>query len=176
MCVLLWCQYGPFSERVEVTTGPGAPEPCRPPHIICKSPSCAVVSWEVRITYFIFHYTGNEFTIWNSWYTLLKRSQKLCYCFFLFVFFILRICLWIWPLKHHLSFRLHPVMVQQWLSFVWSGGQQRGACRWSTAELQWAMSWKVCCLPPTISAECRRVLEIESTMIFSSILLEGSNN
>ncbi|XP_034166376.2 fibronectin type-III domain-containing protein 3a isoform X2 [Pangasianodon hypophthalmus] len=38
--------YGPFSERVELTTGPGAPEPCRPPHIICKSPSCAVVSWE----------------------------------------------------------------------------------------------------------------------------------
>ncbi|XP_058269297.1 fibronectin type-III domain-containing protein 3a isoform X1 [Hemibagrus wyckioides] len=38
--------YGPFSERIEVTTGPGAPEACRPPHIICKSPSCAVVSWE----------------------------------------------------------------------------------------------------------------------------------
>uniref|UniRef100_A0A8B9J8S3 Fibronectin type-III domain-containing protein 3A n=1 Tax=Astyanax mexicanus TaxID=7994 RepID=A0A8B9J8S3_ASTMX len=24
----------------------GAPEPCRPPHVVCKSPSCAVVSWE----------------------------------------------------------------------------------------------------------------------------------
>uniref|UniRef100_A0A8B9HB02 Fibronectin type-III domain-containing protein n=1 Tax=Astyanax mexicanus TaxID=7994 RepID=A0A8B9HB02_ASTMX len=38
--------YGPYSERTEVTTGPGAPEPCRPPHVVCKSPSCAVVSWE----------------------------------------------------------------------------------------------------------------------------------
>ncbi|XP_026119044.1 fibronectin type-III domain-containing protein 3a isoform X1 [Carassius auratus] len=39
--------YGPFSERTEVTTGPGAPEACRPPHINCKSPTCAVISWEV---------------------------------------------------------------------------------------------------------------------------------
>ncbi|XP_062872362.1 fibronectin type-III domain-containing protein 3a isoform X2 [Trichomycterus rosablanca] len=38
--------YGPYSDRAEVTTGPGAPEACRPPHIVCKSPSCAVVSWE----------------------------------------------------------------------------------------------------------------------------------
>ncbi|XP_036380108.1 fibronectin type-III domain-containing protein 3A-like isoform X1 [Megalops cyprinoides] len=38
--------YGPFSERCEVTTGPGAPEPCRAPHIACRSPTCAVVSWE----------------------------------------------------------------------------------------------------------------------------------
>ncbi|KAJ8368605.1 hypothetical protein SKAU_G00086330 [Synaphobranchus kaupii] len=38
--------YGPYSERCEVTTGPGAPEPCRAPHVGCKSPTCAVVSWE----------------------------------------------------------------------------------------------------------------------------------
>ncbi|KAJ8391437.1 hypothetical protein AAFF_G00089110 [Aldrovandia affinis] len=38
--------YGPFSERCEVTTGAGAPEPCRAPHVGCKSPTCAVVSWE----------------------------------------------------------------------------------------------------------------------------------
>ncbi|XP_077063841.1 fibronectin type-III domain-containing protein 3A isoform X5 [Siphateles boraxobius] len=38
--------YGPFSERSEVTTGPGAPEMCRAPHVTCKSPTCAVVSWE----------------------------------------------------------------------------------------------------------------------------------
>ncbi|XP_059389458.1 fibronectin type-III domain-containing protein 3a isoform X3 [Carassius carassius] len=38
--------YGPFSERSEATTGPGAPEACRPPHINCKSPTCAVISWE----------------------------------------------------------------------------------------------------------------------------------
>ncbi|XP_056612182.1 fibronectin type-III domain-containing protein 3A isoform X3 [Triplophysa dalaica] len=39
--------FGPFSERTEVTTGPGAPEACRPPHINCKSATCAVVTWEV---------------------------------------------------------------------------------------------------------------------------------
>ncbi|KAG9348410.1 hypothetical protein JZ751_002145 [Albula glossodonta] len=38
--------FGPYSERCEVTTGPGAPEPCRVPHVVCKSPTCAVVSWE----------------------------------------------------------------------------------------------------------------------------------
>lgn len=53
-------QFGPFSERTEVTTGPGAPEACRPPHIVCRSPSCAVVSWEVSIIYSIFD--CNEFT------------------------------------------------------------------------------------------------------------------
>ncbi len=44
-------QYGPFSERSEVTTGPGAPEACRSPHVTCKSPTCAVISWEVRISH-----------------------------------------------------------------------------------------------------------------------------
>ncbi|KAM3874865.1 fibronectin type-III domain-containing protein 3A [Diretmus argenteus] len=38
--------YGPLSERCEVTTGPGAPEHCKPPCTTCKSPSCVVVSWE----------------------------------------------------------------------------------------------------------------------------------
>ncbi|XP_051934324.1 fibronectin type-III domain-containing protein 3A isoform X4 [Hippocampus zosterae] len=38
--------FGPLSERYDVTTGPGAPEQCKAPSITCKSPSCAVVSWE----------------------------------------------------------------------------------------------------------------------------------
>lgn len=38
--------FGPLSERYEVTTGPGAPEQCRPPATTCRSPSCVVVSWE----------------------------------------------------------------------------------------------------------------------------------
>ncbi|KAJ8256673.1 hypothetical protein COCON_G00188250 [Conger conger] len=38
--------YGPYSERCEVTTGPGAPEACRAPHVTCRSPTCAVMSWE----------------------------------------------------------------------------------------------------------------------------------
>ncbi|KAM4628363.1 fibronectin type-III domain-containing protein 3A isoform 1-T8 [Polymixia lowei] len=38
--------FGPLSERCEVTTGPGAPEPCKAPSTTCKSPSCVVVSWE----------------------------------------------------------------------------------------------------------------------------------
>ncbi|XP_030007766.1 fibronectin type-III domain-containing protein 3A isoform X1 [Sphaeramia orbicularis] len=38
--------FGPLSERCEVTTGPGAPEQCKPPSTTCKSPSCVVVSWE----------------------------------------------------------------------------------------------------------------------------------
>nr|XP_057935077.1 fibronectin type-III domain-containing protein 3A isoform X2 [Doryrhamphus excisus]XP_057935078.1 fibronectin type-III domain-containing protein 3A isoform X2 [Doryrhamphus excisus]XP_057935079.1 fibronectin type-III domain-containing protein 3A isoform X2 [Doryrhamphus excisus]XP_057935080.1 fibronectin type-III domain-containing protein 3A isoform X2 [Doryrhamphus excisus] len=38
--------FGPFSERYEVTTGPGAPEQCKVPSTTCRSPSCVVVSWE----------------------------------------------------------------------------------------------------------------------------------
>ncbi|XP_061683033.1 fibronectin type-III domain-containing protein 3A isoform X2 [Syngnathoides biaculeatus] len=38
--------FGPLSERYDVTTGPGAPEQCKAPSIVCKSPSCVVVSWE----------------------------------------------------------------------------------------------------------------------------------
>ncbi|XP_015197385.2 fibronectin type-III domain-containing protein 3A isoform X3 [Lepisosteus oculatus] len=38
--------YGPFSERCEVTTAPGAPDQCKSPHVACKSPTCAIVSWE----------------------------------------------------------------------------------------------------------------------------------
>ncbi|TNN01159.1 fibronectin type-III domain-containing protein 3A isoform X3 [Takifugu flavidus] len=38
--------FGPLSERCEVTTGPGAPEQCKAPSIMCKSPTCVVISWE----------------------------------------------------------------------------------------------------------------------------------
>ncbi|KAI1903821.1 hypothetical protein AGOR_G00031150 [Albula goreensis] len=41
--------FGPFSERSEVTTGPGAPDACRAPHIICKSPTCTVITWETPV-------------------------------------------------------------------------------------------------------------------------------
>lgn len=52
VCVLLCAQFGPLSERYEVTTGPGAPEQCKAPSTMCKSPSCVVVSWEVGTTSF----------------------------------------------------------------------------------------------------------------------------
>ncbi|KAL4647725.1 fibronectin type-III domain-containing protein 3A isoform X1 [Arapaima gigas] len=38
--------YGPFSDYCEITTCPGAPESCRPPHVVSRSPTCALVSWE----------------------------------------------------------------------------------------------------------------------------------
>uniref|UniRef100_A0AAY4D632 Fibronectin type-III domain-containing protein 3A n=1 Tax=Denticeps clupeoides TaxID=299321 RepID=A0AAY4D632_9TELE len=38
--------YGPFSDCTETNTGPGAPDCCCAPHTVCKSPTCAVVSWE----------------------------------------------------------------------------------------------------------------------------------
>ncbi|KAL0972654.1 hypothetical protein UPYG_G00192460, partial [Umbra pygmaea] len=42
--------FGPHSERCEVTMGPGPPEPCQAPHITYKSPTVAVVSWEVPLS------------------------------------------------------------------------------------------------------------------------------
>lgn len=48
-CCSFTKQFGPLSERYEVTTGPGAPEQCKAPATTCKSPSCVIVSWEVSI-------------------------------------------------------------------------------------------------------------------------------
>lgn len=48
MFFLLWKQFGPLSERCEITTAPGAPEQCKAPSTTSKSPTCVVVSWEVR--------------------------------------------------------------------------------------------------------------------------------
>ncbi|MGH0161552.1 UNVERIFIED_CONTAM: hypothetical protein FKN15_041313, partial [Acipenser sinensis] len=38
--------YGPYSEKCEITTAPGVPHQCKPPHVACRSPTCAIVSWE----------------------------------------------------------------------------------------------------------------------------------
>uniref|UniRef100_A0A8C4NCH8 Fibronectin type III domain containing 3A n=1 Tax=Eptatretus burgeri TaxID=7764 RepID=A0A8C4NCH8_EPTBU len=37
---------GPFSEEVELSTGPGAPEACQLPTVTCRSATSATVSWE----------------------------------------------------------------------------------------------------------------------------------
>ncbi|XP_035756215.1 fibronectin type-III domain-containing protein 3A isoform X3 [Egretta garzetta] len=39
--------FGPYSEKCEVTTAPGPPDPCKPPQVACRSAACAQVSWEV---------------------------------------------------------------------------------------------------------------------------------
>lgn len=87
---VLYCtQFGPLSERYEVTTGPGAPEQCRAPTTTCKSPSCVVVSWEVRpfSTSFPFAATAsNEFAhscINNLTEFSISQAERRCrpFCF-----------------------------------------------------------------------------------------------
>ncbi|KAG1932870.1 fibronectin type III domain-containing protein 3B [Pimephales promelas] len=65
--------YGPFSERSEVTTGPGAPETCRAPHVTCKSPTCAVVSWEAPVC------NGAAVSEYRLEWGAAEGSMQLCY-------------------------------------------------------------------------------------------------
>ncbi|XP_064157758.1 fibronectin type-III domain-containing protein 3A isoform X2 [Anguilla rostrata] len=65
--------YGPFSERSEVTTGPGAPEPCRAPHVACKSPACVVVSWESPPS------NGAQVTEFRLEWGAAEGSMQVCY-------------------------------------------------------------------------------------------------
>lgn len=65
--------YGPFSERSEVTTGPGAPDVCRPPHVNCRSPTCAVVSWETP------HCNGAAVSEYRLEWGAAEGSMQICY-------------------------------------------------------------------------------------------------
>ncbi|KAH0630949.1 hypothetical protein JD844_004352 [Phrynosoma platyrhinos] len=38
---------GPYSEKAEISTAPGPPEPCCVPLLSCKTATCVVASWEV---------------------------------------------------------------------------------------------------------------------------------
>uniref|UniRef100_A0A6J0URN3 Fibronectin type-III domain-containing protein 3A n=1 Tax=Pogona vitticeps TaxID=103695 RepID=A0A6J0URN3_9SAUR len=40
---------GPCSEKAEVSTAPGPPDPCCVPQLICKTATCVVASWEVPL-------------------------------------------------------------------------------------------------------------------------------
>ncbi|XP_066556014.1 fibronectin type-III domain-containing protein 3A isoform X2 [Amia ocellicauda] len=66
--------YGPFSDRCEVTTAPGAPDQCRAPHVVCKSPTCAVVSWEVPAG------NGANVTEYRMEWGAAEGSMQSCYC------------------------------------------------------------------------------------------------
>ncbi|XP_069468994.1 fibronectin type-III domain-containing protein 3a-like isoform X2 [Ambystoma mexicanum] len=37
---------GPYSDKAEIRTAPGPPDPCRRPSIICKTATCVTVTWE----------------------------------------------------------------------------------------------------------------------------------
>ncbi|XP_076138396.1 fibronectin type-III domain-containing protein 3A isoform X2 [Alosa pseudoharengus] len=65
--------YGPFSERSDATTGPGAPEQCRAPHVTCRSPSCAVVSWEAPPS------NGAPVTEFRLEWGAAEGSMQVCY-------------------------------------------------------------------------------------------------
>ncbi|KAJ8348547.1 hypothetical protein SKAU_G00271360 [Synaphobranchus kaupii] len=65
--------YGPFSECCEVTTGPGAPEPCRAPHVVCKSPTCAVVTWETPLC------NGAQVSEFRLEWGAAEGSMQVCY-------------------------------------------------------------------------------------------------
>uniref|UniRef100_A0A8C6UN60 Fibronectin type III domain containing 3A n=1 Tax=Neogobius melanostomus TaxID=47308 RepID=A0A8C6UN60_9GOBI len=65
--------FGPFSERCEITTGPGAPEQCKAPLTTCKSPSCVVVCWETPAS------NGAPVTEFRLEWGAAEGTMQLCY-------------------------------------------------------------------------------------------------
>ncbi|XP_034024342.1 LOW QUALITY PROTEIN: fibronectin type-III domain-containing protein 3A [Thalassophryne amazonica] len=65
--------FGPLSEHCEVTTGPGAPEPCKAPSTVFKSPSCVVVSWETP------HCNGAPVSEYRLEWGAAEGSMQVCY-------------------------------------------------------------------------------------------------
>jgi len=43
VCLL---QAGPWSDSLEVVSGPGVPDPPKMPAVSCRSPHCATITWE----------------------------------------------------------------------------------------------------------------------------------
>ncbi|KAL7979992.1 hypothetical protein Chor_004461 [Crotalus horridus] len=42
----LECTLGPYSEKAEISTAPGPPDPCPTPLLTCKTATCIVATWE----------------------------------------------------------------------------------------------------------------------------------
>ncbi|ETE62163.1 Fibronectin type-III domain-containing protein 3a, partial [Ophiophagus hannah] len=42
----LECTLGPYSEKAEISTAPGPPDPCSIPLLMCKTATCIVATWE----------------------------------------------------------------------------------------------------------------------------------
>uniref|UniRef100_H2ZWU8 Fibronectin type-III domain-containing protein 3A n=1 Tax=Latimeria chalumnae TaxID=7897 RepID=H2ZWU8_LATCH len=66
--------YGPYSEKWEITTAPGPPDQCKPPHISCKSATCAMVHWETPAG------NGAEVTEYRLEWGGVEGCMQICYC------------------------------------------------------------------------------------------------
>lgn len=66
--------YGPYSEKCEITTAPGVPHQCKPPHVACRSPTCAIVSWETPAG------NGANVTEYRLEWGAAEGCIQLCYC------------------------------------------------------------------------------------------------
>ncbi|XP_063808083.1 fibronectin type-III domain-containing protein 3A isoform X5 [Pseudophryne corroboree] len=66
--------FGPFSEKCEITTAPGAPDQCRPPQITCRSATCALIHWEAP------NNNGAEITEYRVEWGGMEGCMQICYC------------------------------------------------------------------------------------------------
>lgn len=56
---LFFFQFGPHSDKAEISTAPGPPDQCCKPVISCKSATSVIVSWEVSFN--VFQQYTNEY-------------------------------------------------------------------------------------------------------------------
>ncbi|KAM4796076.1 fibronectin type-III domain-containing protein 3A [Rhinophrynus dorsalis] len=66
--------FGPFSEKCEVTTAPGPPDQCGPPHITCRSATCALIQWEAPNS------NGADITEYRVEWGGMEGCMQICYC------------------------------------------------------------------------------------------------
>ncbi|MEE6472228.1 hypothetical protein FKM82_009542 [Ascaphus truei] len=66
--------FGPFSEKCDVTTAPGPPDPCKPPHITCRSATCANIHWEAPNSH------GADITEYRLEWGGMEGCMQICYC------------------------------------------------------------------------------------------------
>lgn len=66
--------FGPFSEKCDITTAPGPPDQCQPPHVTCRSATCAQVNWEVPLS------NGTDVTEYRLEWGGVEGSMQICYC------------------------------------------------------------------------------------------------
>ncbi|XP_067896397.1 fibronectin type-III domain-containing protein 3A isoform X3 [Heterodontus francisci] len=65
---------GPYSEKCEICTAAGCPDQCKAPHVVCKTATCAQVSWTASVG------NGADVTEYRLEWGAVEGVMQICYC------------------------------------------------------------------------------------------------
>lgn len=111
---------------------------------MCKSPTCVVISWEVRPC------NVSPLGVFK-----LVKTLRLLFFFTILFFTVINYWVTVWGHAPRFISRLPHATVLRWQTIVWSGELLKAACRCVTPVQHSAMKWRVCCLQTAISAGYR---------------------